>query len=68
MRRAIHLAINMTTLLVVLYSTPLKEGHVTLLIHDQYSLVVIFHAFQAEFLGGEDRAGIIGIARPMHAL
>jgi hypothetical protein len=34
-----------TTLLVEFYSILLKEGHVILLIHDQYSLVVIFHAF-----------------------
>ena len=51
-----------------LYSVPTEEGHVILFIHEQHCLVVILHAFQAEFLGREDRAGIIGIARPMYLL
>jgi hypothetical protein len=55
-------------LLVALYSIPLKEGHVTLLIYDQHGLPVFLYEFSAEFLSGADRAGIVDIARPMHLL
>ena len=67
-RPVIPVGTDTTMLLVALYSIPLKEDHVTLLIHDQHGLTVFFYEFSAEFLSGADRAGIVGIARPMHLL
>ena len=37
--------VETTTLLMDLHSIPLEERHVTLLIHEQHSLLIVFHAF-----------------------
>jgi hypothetical protein len=54
-----------SSVVVALYSGVSQEGHVTLLVHVQHGLVVIFDTFQTEFFRGADRAGVASITGPV---